>query len=79
MICKYCHKDIEDSKHTYPELKELIRSKGITSSCYIDELDKINKIFFAKDMSPFIHICIDCECAIAEDSDKFILKQRLLR
>ena len=79
MICSYCGKDLQDSKHTYPELKEIIRSKDSNSSLHVDELSKINKIFFPRYPIALIDICTDCECAIAEAANKFILKQRLLR
>ena len=78
MICEYCFKDTKDIKGDYSKLREIIKFKGITSSCYIKELFRVSKTLFPE-RPAIMDVCIDCECAIAEDSDKFILKQRLLR
>jgi hypothetical protein len=78
MICTYCGKDLQDSKRTYPELRELIRSKDSNRSLHVDDLYRVSEIF-SPARPTIIDICTDCEYAIAEDANKFILKQRLLR
>ena len=79
MNCDYCGKDLQDTERSYPELRELVKSRDSNRALHIDEMSRISKMFFPNYPRLLVDICTDCEYEIAKDPNKFILKQRLLR